>query len=104
MRRSRKPAVQSITGARPGTSVDVDRRMHRYLFSMGIRTVCFVGAVVASGPLRWVLLICALVLPYIAVVIANGGRPPARDAGPAPVRPVADPALGPAASPSEDRR
>ena len=30
-------------------------RQRRYLISMGIRTLCFVGAVIADGWLRWVL-------------------------------------------------
>jgi hypothetical protein len=41
---------------------------------MGIRTVCFVLAVVASGWLRWVLIAAAVALPYLSVVFANGGR------------------------------
>jgi hypothetical protein len=38
---------------------------------MSIRTLCFVLAVVVHGPLRWVFVSAALVLPYIAVVMAN---------------------------------
>jgi hypothetical protein len=41
---------------------------------MGIRTVCFVLAVVTTGPVRWVLVAAALVLPYIAVVMANASE------------------------------
>ena len=47
---------------------------------MGIRTACFLLAIVASGPLRWVLFTAAVVLPYVAVVVANGGREPAQEA------------------------
>ena len=46
-------------------------RQRRYLISMGIRTVCFVGAVVADGVLRWVLVAAAVLLPYVSVVFAN---------------------------------
>jgi hypothetical protein len=46
-------------------------RQRRYLISMGIRTLCFVGAVVADGVLRWVLVAGAVLLPYLAVVFAN---------------------------------
>lgn len=60
-----------ITSARASRSDDIRRRQQRYLLSMGIRTVCFVLAVVTSGPLRWVFFAGALVLPYIAVVVAN---------------------------------
>ncbi len=75
--RSAKPPVYRITGARRGLSEDVAYRQRRYIISMGIRTVCFVLAIVAHGPLRFVLLIAALTLPYFAVVFANGGREPA---------------------------
>jgi len=45
---------------------------------MGIRTACFLGAVVVAlsggnGWLMWVLLAASLVLPYVAVVMANAG-------------------------------
>jgi hypothetical protein len=63
--------VYSVTEARRGSSDDLKQRQRRYLISMGVRTVCFVLAVVVTGPLRWVLVSAALVLPYIAVVMAN---------------------------------
>lgn len=61
----------NITSAQPGHSDDLHRRQMRYLISMGIRTACFVGAVIASGPTRWVLVAGAVLLPYFAVVLAN---------------------------------
>jgi hypothetical protein len=63
--------VYSVTAARSGTSDDLTHRQRRYLISMSIRTACFVLAVVVHGPVRWVLVSAALVLPYIAVVMAN---------------------------------
>ena len=57
----------------------MDSRTRRYLVSMGIRTVCFLLAVVASGWLRWVLIAAAVTLPYLSVVFANGGRERAVD-------------------------
>ena len=53
--------------------------MRRYLVSMVIRTVCFVLAVVAIALLHWtvvgwLLVVAAVVLPYIAVVMANATR------------------------------
>jgi len=53
--------------------------MRRYLVSMIIRTVCFVLAVVAIVLLHWTvvgwaLVVAAVVLPYIAVVMANATR------------------------------
>jgi hypothetical protein len=61
----------SISAARPSKSADIRSREIKYLVSMGIRTICFVLAIVVSGPMRWVLIIAAFVLPYFAVVIAN---------------------------------
>ena len=85
-------------------TADIDARTRRYLISMGIRTVCFLLAIVTSGWPRWAFLAGAVLLPYISVVFANGGREPERE------RPVSfyDPsvrALGPAPSPPRrDRR
>jgi hypothetical protein len=66
--------IYQITSARPGVRDDVDYRTRRSLISMGIRTVCFLAAVVVDGWFRWVLVAGALVLPYVSVVFANGGR------------------------------
>ncbi|MFY0405554.1 DUF3099 domain-containing protein [Solicola sp. PLA-1-18] len=68
---NRKDDTVSITSARPGRSVDLRNRQTRYLVSMMIRTVCFVLAVVASGPLRWIFIFGAVFLPYVAVIFAN---------------------------------
>lgn len=69
-----EPEVFSITGASTGTTDAQKTRQRVYLLSMGIRTSCFVGSVIATGPLRWVLFVGALALPYFAVIIANAGR------------------------------
>jgi hypothetical protein len=61
----------SITSARTSHSEDLHKRQVRYLMSMGIRTVCFVLAIVTSGPVRWILVAAAIFLPYVAVVLAN---------------------------------
>lgn len=76
----RKAEVYTVTDAQRPMSEDIDYRQRRYLISMGVRTVCFLGAIVTAGhaPL-WVvgiLVVGALVLPYISVVFANGGREP----------------------------
>lgn len=43
---------------------------------MAVRTLCFVGAIlVGDGWVRWVLFVGALVLPYVAVVMANSASP-----------------------------
>lgn len=61
-----------ITTAPSSRAEDIAARQKRYLLSMTVRTVCFVAAVlVGPGWLRWVLLAAALLLPYVAVVLAN---------------------------------
>jgi hypothetical protein len=98
--------VPSITTARPPLREDIDRRTHRYLVSMGVRTVCVVAAALSDGPFRWAFLAGALFLPYIAVVLANAGRErvatpeafldaTAIGAGPAGAHPVGEPAAAP---------
>jgi Flp pilus assembly protein TadB len=70
------PDVVRITDAPISTADEIGARQRRYLLSMGLRTLCFVGAiVVGSGWLRWVLVVAALVLPYVAVVMANAASP-----------------------------
>jgi hypothetical protein len=73
-RRRERPPIHQITGARPGVRDDVNSRTRRYLISMGVRTVCFLLAVVTDGWLRWVMIAAAVVLPYLSVVFANSGR------------------------------
>ncbi|MGH3361614.1 MAG: DUF3099 domain-containing protein [Nocardioides sp.] len=61
-----------ITTASAGRNADIAKRQKRYVISMTIRTLCFVGAIlVGPGWLRWVLVAAALLLPYVAVVMAN---------------------------------
>lgn len=67
----RQQTPVTITTARTGRSQDIHRREVRYLISMGIRTVCFVLAIVIQNPVRWAFVGAAFVLPYVAVVIAN---------------------------------
>jgi fatty acid desaturase len=73
--RSREPAPVRITSAAASRNEDLARRQRRYLLSMSIRTVCFIGAIVASLlGIHWlwpILIAGALVLPYVAVVMAN---------------------------------
>lgn len=67
--------VPSVTTARVPRSEDRSRRARQYFLAMTIRTVCFVAACVTAtftkGPLLWFFVVLAVVLPYIAVVIAN---------------------------------
>ena len=77
-RRAEREPVFEITAARRGLDADVSARTRRYLLSMGIRTVCFLLAIVTTGWPRWAFLAGALLLPYVSVVLANGGREPTR--------------------------
>jgi hypothetical protein len=75
LKKSRKDfTVQSITNAAPPLTQDQSGRARRYFISMMIRTACFILAVILPNPYRWVALFGAVVLPYIAVVVANAGR------------------------------
>jgi len=61
-----------ITTAASSRADDISHRQRRYVISMAIRTVCFLGAVaVGDNWLRWVLFAGAVFLPYVAVVMAN---------------------------------
>ncbi|HEY8458209.1 MAG TPA: DUF3099 domain-containing protein [Actinopolymorphaceae bacterium] len=74
MRWKPRKAVYRVTTAPRSLKQDIRGREIRYLLSMGVRTVCFIGAFVTQGMVRWLLVVAAFVLPYIAVVIANAGR------------------------------
>ena len=63
-----------ITTASTSAAEDIAARQKRYILAMGFRTVCFVAAIfVTITWLRILLVIAALVLPYVAVVMANAG-------------------------------
>lgn len=81
----REPEIYTVTDAPRPMSEDIGYRQRRYLVSMGVRTVCFVGAILAAvaGAPAWAVLILvagALLLPYVAVIFANGGREPTASA------------------------
>jgi hypothetical protein len=75
------PAVHGITSARSSQTEDAAARTYKYLISMAIRTVCFVLVIVVPSPWRWFFAVGAVVLPYVAVVVANVGGTP-RSPGP----------------------
>lgn len=70
----RKIADHSISDVGISLSKDQSARQRKYFISMMIRTFCFILAVVLPSPWRWVALIGAVTLPYIAVIAANAGR------------------------------
>ncbi len=77
-RDNREPEAVRITSAAASRNADISARQKRYIFSMGIRTACFVGAIVAAlAGIQWlwpILMVAALVLPYVAVVMANAAH------------------------------
>ncbi|MFJ8589726.1 DUF3099 domain-containing protein [Streptomyces sp. NPDC093598] len=104
--------VFRITGARTGLQEDVRGRQRRYVISMTVRTISVILAATLWNVERHVAivaLVLGLVLPYIAVVIANAGREnapslPSTFVTP-PVRPMIappGPQDGPAESVAED--
>ncbi|CAA9286056.1 MAG: hypothetical protein AVDCRST_MAG48-135 [uncultured Friedmanniella sp.] len=66
-----RPAAVVITDARGASSREMSTRIRRYTITMAFRMACFVSMIFVQGWLRWVLLACAVFLPYIAVVLAN---------------------------------
>jgi len=70
----------AITALPPSPDDDQRRRMRQYTIAMSIRVVCIVACLFTSG---WVQIVCvvgAVVLPSVAVMVANakgapGGRP-----------------------------
>ena len=67
-----------ITTAAESRDHDIRVRQRHYLVSMTIRVVCFVGAVIAgANGVTWLwplLIVGAIVLPYVAVVGANAAH------------------------------
>jgi hypothetical protein len=84
--------VYRITDARRSHTDDMHSRFVKYTVAMTVRVVCLGLAFVIPGPMRWVCIGGAVVLPYVAVVIANAGReqtPPAPDSWTDPAQPAA---------------
>jgi len=97
-----------ITSVPASLADDIAARTRRYLVQMSIRVVCFVGAVAVQHWTRWLLLVGAVVLPYVAVILANAGRErrsdPGTYVGPLPPRALPPGGAGGAApGPSPDR-
>ncbi|MGC4111862.1 MAG: DUF3099 domain-containing protein [Nocardioides sp.] len=79
MARTRRgaPTPIRITTASASPDEDISARQRRYLIAMGVRTLCFLVvaalAITHFGPgwLPWIFVAGAVVLPYVAVVMAN---------------------------------
>ncbi|WP_344053392.1 DUF3099 domain-containing protein [Microbacterium lacus] len=74
------PKPQSATSLPEAPRDDEHRRSSRYLVMMGIRIACFILMVVVTpySWYTWVFAAGAIVIPYIAVVVANVGPDTAR--------------------------
>ena len=72
---NKRTAPIRITTAPPSRQAEMASRQRKYAISMSIRSLCFVGAVLAGvAHINWlwpILIGAALVLPYVAVVMAN---------------------------------
>ncbi|MFD1272154.1 DUF3099 domain-containing protein [Streptomyces kaempferi] len=69
--------VFRITGARQGLDEDVRGRQRRYIISMSVRTLSVILAATLWNVERHVALVAlvlGILLPYVAVVIANASR------------------------------
>lgn len=88
-KRASEAPTYRITTARKSIADDQAGRVKGYVISMTIRIICFLLAVVTTGVVRWVFVAGALIIPYVAVVFANGGREPIEDA-PDTLRPRTD--------------
>lgn len=67
--RASRPAL--ITSARFSKTLDADARTTRYLISMAVRVVCFLGGCFTPYPWSWILFAGAAVIPPVAVLLAN---------------------------------
>ena len=65
--------VPRITDARTAHTDEMHARMVKYTISMSIRMVCLFLLFFVHGWMLWVVVAGAVVLPWFAVVIANGG-------------------------------
>ncbi|MCR1782900.1 DUF3099 domain-containing protein [Nocardioides carbamazepini] len=64
-----------ITTAGSSPQDDLARRQKKYVIAMTIRTLCFIGAAITGAAgIHWlwpILIAGAIILPYVAVVMAN---------------------------------
>jgi hypothetical protein len=79
---TQQDVVYGITDAPTPLSQDIRSRESKYLMAMGIRIAAFLLIVILpiAWPWKLGLAALALILPYVAVVYANGGREPERGA------------------------
>lgn len=67
-----EPEVYSITAANSKHSEAIDKRAKQYALRMLLRIICIILACLVDGWMRWGFVALAGILPWAAVVIANG--------------------------------
>jgi hypothetical protein len=66
----RDPVVISDIGS--SRTAEIRSRERRYVYMMLVRVVCFIAAtLVFHGPARWLAVAVAVLIPWLAVVLAN---------------------------------
>lgn len=66
--------TNSITTLPASPTQDRQHRLKRYVFTMSVRVLCFVVAVLLHDVWSVVPLVLAGVIPWVAVVVANAGN------------------------------
>jgi hypothetical protein len=107
VKRGRRPVV--ITNAERSPGEQLRSREIRYVLMMGVRALCLVAAAVlvsAHAPLLWlwipICLVGMVVVPWLAVILANDGPPRKRRRVATPVQRTGEhqpPALPPGEPP-----
>jgi hypothetical protein len=67
----KKPTQQSITSLPPSPDEERHSRVVKYSIAMSVRLVCVVLCFFVHGWFLLAAVIAALLLPYVAVVVAN---------------------------------
>ena len=69
-----KEQTVRVTDAQHSHEAESNGRMRQYIVLMAIRLACFFVAALTTGWVRWTAAAGAIVLPWIAVTIANTVR------------------------------
>lgn len=95
---------QSATSLPRAPQADATKRSARYLMTMGIRIACLLAMILVTpyGWYSWLFAVGAVVLPYIAVVIANVGEDTKEAVAQRPDRMLPPAAAPPAPAPTPD--
>ncbi|MER1996450.1 MAG: DUF3099 domain-containing protein [Arthrobacter sp.] len=94
--------IPRITDARSAHTDEMHARMVKYTVSMSIRMVCLFMLFFVHGWMLWVVVAGAVVLPWFAVVIANGGSDSSNIGGDSPYQAAGPQELEARVSPAED--